>query len=211
MPVIDPSRFIFDKTKNGTLTNSKIGDFSKLMSKDYLSEEFTKSDTSYVMDIYFTTDTPIYATGIELLSLSEGDINRGVKYILFQGFGENFKNVLFGSAVYCDTTTGLGTYMVPTDKIQKTKYFRIRIAEPMTGTQPFRYKIDWLKIYGENAIPKYLLKDSTNGYYYTKDNTVFMQKEDITEDKLMGDINEMTKDNLELINGAYKVLRIMVP
>lgn len=218
---IDPSRVTVIKDSDGTAQSKLDLIFNSgqdIYSKYYYSSN-AETQRSKQISIYFKTDKPVYLSSFDYDMRTS--INTGISVYLY-GYGtdDTFSNSNYTGIGSYSITSRVGSendytykYNIRKDYIQRHQYFKLTITQDAFKNYGSYVHVSIFKIslYGEPFIPKYILKDSTNGYYYTKDNNVFMQKEDITEDKLMDDINEMTKENLELINGPYRALRILVP
>lgn len=208
---IDPSRITVVKDSDGRSQSTLNQLFSK-NDNDYYSSKSGDLNKTKTVSIYFKLDKPTYVSQIDIAS-PKGS-HTPTRFYLY-ATDENFSNsVSLGYFTRSSSKEGAYTqHFIDKDKIKKYQYFRLYLYEATHGTKDWymQYYVK-AKLYGESSMPKYIMKNVNGDYFYAQDNTIVtIAREDITEDILMDDVNNVTKENLELVKDKFKVLRILVP
>lgn len=199
-------------------TDNISQDILDTLISDNIEEFYTSgySKVSHNVHIYLKLDKPMYITKIEIYC---PDIMPKLKTFYLSGSqNESFDTV---TEIISGTRESTDAVYVPFEteenKIKKFQYYDLYFTSAYkpasAGSQYYvKYRAK-IKIHGTYTIPGYLIKDTKENKYYTqKDNDIVMvSKDKLTEDSLMIDISEISKDNLDLINNPYRVLRILVP
>ena len=194
MALIDYHRITVDKDSDGKDQSYLDKVFNTDITGYYTSDSGSRKATKSV-SIYFRLDKPMYISSFDFdSSVASSD-------------GSGYQMQLYGR--------GPVTYNIDKTKIKKYQYFALSVSQ---GCDDSYYKntayvkVKHVRLYAEDSMPKYILKDSNENYYCkVKDDMIAYNKDNIVEDNLMDDINTITKDNLGLMNGNYRVLRILVP
>lgn len=218
MALIDYHRITVDKDSDGKDQSYLDKVFNTDITGYYTSDSGSRKATKSV-SIYFRLDKPMYISSFDFDSSVASSDGSGYQMYLYAYSNENYNSgyVNLGGCSVTDWSVGRGpvTYNIDKTKIKKYQYFALSVSQ---GCDDSYYKntayvkVKHVRLYAEDSMPKYILKDSNENYYCkVKDDMIAYNKDNIVEDNLMDDINTITKDNLGLMNGNYRVLRILVP